>query len=37
MNNDYQELIDQYPDDSLSSEQQAQLNKWIKFSMKFIR
>ncbi|HBE62218.1 MAG TPA: hypothetical protein DDX19_05625 [Rhodopirellula baltica] len=37
MNNDYQELIDQYLDDSLSSEQQAQLNKWIKSDPKNAR
>jgi hypothetical protein len=30
MNPNYQELIDLYLDDSLSTEQQAQLNAWIK-------
>lgn len=37
MNNDYQVLIDQYLDDALSSEQQAQLNEWIKSDPKNAR
>ncbi|MGB7347934.1 MAG: hypothetical protein WBD20_27160 [Pirellulaceae bacterium] len=37
MNIDYQVLIDLYLDDSLSSEQQAQLNEWIKSDPKNAR
>ncbi|GAA4451545.1 hypothetical protein [Novipirellula rosea] len=37
MSVDYQELIHGYLDDSLSSEQQAQLNQWIKSDPKHAR
>lgn len=37
MSVDYQELIHGYLDDSLSSEQQAQLNQWIKSDAKHAR